>query len=137
MKTLLCIFALMTLASCSYFETKVIPKAKEAASKSISKAIVAEGECVHPEAVKASVDKLLKIESDESMVVVAIAQTEEVAPVQELAPSSKLSVQLCKGAFGLAVPALLSKGVPVEWGCRLTNLSAKIDVLASKACEKL
>lgn len=132
------ILSLFTLASCSYFETKVLPKAKQAASKSISTVLVSEGECVNVEAVKASVDKLLKIESDESVVVKAIADVEEVQVSQKsLASSEKLVSKLCKSAFALAVPALLSKGVPEEWGCKLTNLNQKIDALAAKACDKI
>ena len=130
------ILSLLTLASCSYFETKVLPKAKAAASLSITKAIVKEGQCANAEAVKLDVDKLLKIESDESVVVKAIADA-EVAQVQSVAPSTKLISKLCKSAFTLAVPKLLEKGVPEVWGCSLVDLSAKIDLLASKACDKI
>jgi hypothetical protein len=138
MKTLMLIILSVTLASCAYFESKVLPKAKEAASKSITGAIVKEGQCANVEAVKADVDKLLKIESDESVVVKAIAEAEEVQVSQKsVAASEKLVSKLCKSAFGLAVPALLSKGVPQAWGCSLVDLGSKLDLLAAKACDKI
>lgn len=137
MKKLLCLSLLLSLVSCSYFETKVVPKAKIAASASITKALVKEGQCANVEAVKADVDKLLKIESDESVVIKALAP--EAVEVQSLSatPSTKLAAVICKSAASLAIPSLLKKGVPEAWGCSLTDLSGKIELLASNACDKI
>lgn len=136
MKRILSLVLLVTVSmmvtSCAYFQEKVIPQAKEKAAESITKAIVETGECTAVDMVKADVDALLKIESNESMVVEALN-----AKAPEGSQSEGVTSEICKAAAKLALPALLAKGVPEKWECAMTDLSAKIGELASQACGKI
>lgn len=130
--SVLMIVMVMSLSSCAFFKDKVIPQAKEKAADGITQALVKVGECQAVDAVKADVYKLLKIESDESMVVKALS-----ASAPEGAQQEGVVSEICKAAARLALPALLFKGVPAAWDCKLTNLSSKIGELADMACGKI
>ena len=136
MKRILSLMLLVSISimvtSCAYFQDKVIPQAKEKAAESITKAIVETGECSAVDMVKADVDALLKIESNESMVVEALSSASP-----EGSQAEGVTSEICKAAAKLALPALLSKGVPEKWNCAMTDLSAKIGELASQACGKI
>lgn len=120
------------LASCSLLEDKVVPAAKKAASEKITNAIVVTGECQAVDVVRADVDKLLKIESDEGMIATALD-----ASAPSGSQSEGVVSEICKSAAKLALPALLRKGVPEKWDCQLTDLSSKIGELAAKACGEI
>ena len=120
------------MASCSFFQGKVIPAAKKSASEKITQAIVKTGECKAADVIKADVDKLLKIEADESMVVKALGES---AP--EGAQEEGLVSEICKSAAKLALPVLLQKGVPEKWECALTDLGSKVGLLAEQACGQI
>lgn len=123
---------MISISSCSLFEDKVLPQAKAKAAEKITEAIVETGECKAVEAVRADVNDLLKIESDESMVVKALGlQAPEGSQQQNLVS------EICKSAASLAVPVLLRKGVPEKWDCELNDLSSKVSELAMKACGNL
>ena len=94
---------LMGLTSCAYFQGKVIPKAKQSAADAITKAIVKTGQCTAVDMVKADVEKLLKIESNESMVVKALGSSAPEGSQQEGVVS-----EICKAA------AKLDRARPLE-----------------------
>jgi hypothetical protein len=123
---------LMSVTSCSYFKSTVVPQAKKKAADAITKAIVETGECQATDAVQADVEALLKIESDNSLVVKAL---NESAP--EGSQAEGVASEICKAAASLAIPALLDKGVPSKWECGLSDLSEKINQLAAQACDKV
>jgi len=135
--TISCMF-LSLLASCSMFEEKVIPAAKAKASEVVVAAIVKEGQCASSASIKADVDKLFKIESQESesLVVSAIVEAQE-APATQSFSGAPIVSGICKSAVSLALPALLKKGVPEKWGCSLTDLSSKLEGIALGACSKI
>jgi hypothetical protein len=121
------------MSSCAYFQGKVIPQAKQKAADSLTKAIVKTGECVAMDQVRLDVEKLFKIESNDSMVVKAMGSESSPEGAQEEGVVS----EICKAAAKLAIPTLLSKGVPEKWDCRLTDMSSKVTELASKACGEI
>lgn len=124
---------MLGMTSCAVFEN-TIPKAKQSAADAITKAIVKTGECAAVDMVKADVEKLLKIESDEGMVAKAIGSAQE-AP--EGSQQEGVVSAICKSAASLALPTLLQKGVPEKWECALTDLGGKIGQLADEACGKI
>ena len=132
LKFIIVAVSLIGLTSCAYFKEKVVPQAKQKAADSITKAIVKTGECVAVEMVQADVEKLLKIESDDSMIVKALGSSAPEGSQQE-----GIISQICKSAANLALPTLLQKGVPAEWDCRLTDLNGKVGELADMACGKI
>lgn len=127
------IASLALMASCSFFEEKVIPLAKEKASEAVATGIVKKGQCIHPEVVRAATDKLFKVESTESVLVSSIA---DVQPEQSFAVAS-IGSGVCKAAVTVALSPLLKKAVPVEWGCQLTDLTSQLEEIASSACDKI
>jgi len=132
------IASLAIMASCSFFEEKVIPLAKEKASEAVSVAIVKKGQCIHPEVVKAATDKLFKVESDESALVSSIAEAQPTeAQPKSFAAGSSIGSGVCKAAVTVALSPLLKKAVPAEWGCELTDLTAELEAIASSACDKI
>lgn len=136
MKKIIPLFMMITLigmSSCSLFQKKIIPKVKEAAAKKLVEAIVKVGECKAIDEIKGDVYKLLKLEGDEGIVVMALGS--ESAP--EGAQEEGVVSEICKAAARLALPALLAKGVPEKWDCALTDLNSKIGVLAEQACGKI
>ena len=130
--SVLMIVMVMSLTSCAFFKEKVVPQSKQKAADGIVKAISNVGECSGTSAIQADVEKLLKIESDESMVVKALGSS---AP--EGAQEEGVVSEICKAAANLALPALLNKGVPASWDCKLTNLKSKVGELAAMACGKI
>lgn len=125
--------SLSSLVGCSFFKTKVIPKVKEAAATKLTAAIVKVGECKAESEVKADVYKLLKMESDEGLIAKAVGSESSPEGAQEEGVVS----EICKAASRLALPALLSKGVPPKWECALTDLNSRIGELAENACGKV
>ena len=123
---------LVGLTSCAFLQEKVIPQTKQKAADAITKAIVKTGECKAVEMVQSDVEKLLKIESDDSMVVKALGSTAPEGSQQE-----SIISQICKSAASLALPTLLQKGVPEKWECQLIDLGGKIGELADQACGKI
>jgi len=122
-----------SLVGCGFFKTKVLPKAKEVAAKKLTAAIVKTGECKAEAEVKADVYKLLKLEGDEGLIVKAVGSESSPTGTQEEGVVS----EICKAAAKLTLPALLSKGVPGDWDCSLTNLNEKVGDLAQMACGKI
>lgn len=131
-----CLF--LSLMSCSMFEEKVVPAAKAKASEVVVKAIVKEGQCSGEAAIKADVDKLFKVKSEESesLVVDAIVEAQE-APVEKSFVGSPVVSGICKSAVSIALPSLIKKGVPSEWGCSLVDLTSKLEAIALGACSKI
>ena len=121
----------MFFVSCSLIESK-IPEVKKSASEKITAAIVKTGECSAVSEIKADVDKLLKVESADGMVVKAMGSS---AP--EGAQEEGLVSEICKAAAKLALPALMAKGVPEKWECSLSDLGGKVGLLAEEACGKI
>lgn len=122
----------LSLASCSFLKQSASDLKKSAGDK-IASAIVKTGECAQAELVKADVYELLKIESEESLMVKALAG--EKAP--EGSEAQGVVSEICKAAAKLALPSLLKKGVPSKWECGLTDLTGKIELLASQACDEI
>ena len=142
MKNFLSIFLLVTLASsivsCSLFQKKILPAAKQKVAKKLTEAIVKIGECANLAEVQADVHKLLKLEGDEGVVVKAMAaDSVSSGEIKSLLAAKSVVGEICRAAASLALPALLEKGVPDEWECKLSDLSSKAVELASLACGKL
>ena len=136
MKKLISVLALITLTlgvvGCDSLRERVIPAAKEKAAEKLTEAIVKTGECQAVGEVRADVNKLLKIESDESMVVKALGSEAPDGSQQEGVVS-----EICKAAAKLALPVLLDRGAPDDWQCQLTSLNEKVGELAKKACGEI
>ena len=135
MKSFLVLFTLVLLVgmtSCAFFKDKALPELKQKAADTITKSIVKIGECNAVGVIQSDVEKLLKIESDDSMVVNALGSS---AP--DGAQEEGMVSEICKAAASLALPTLLAKGVPSKWECALTDLNSKIGDLAVMACGKI
>lgn len=126
------ILSALLFTSCSLFQDKLIPAAKKSASEKITSAIAKTGQCSAVEVIKADVDNLLKIESEDSMVVKAMT-----GDAPEGAQEQGVVSEICKAAAKLALPVLLQKGVPSKWECALTDLGSKVGQLADEACGKV
>ena len=142
MKNILIMSVLITLissfAGCSYFKGKVIPAAKKSVAEKLTKAIVKVGECSNYAEVQNDVYNLLKLESDDGVVVKAMAfEAPAEGDAKNLTASKSIIGDVCKAAANLAIPALLKKGVPEKWECKLNDLSERSKELADKACSKL
>ena len=135
MKSFILVFALLFSFGCSTAK-KVVEKAKIKAGEGISNVLVKELQCDAPEVVRNYVFDKLNLEAENGLVITAL--TKKNTPSNFLGSGDKsLGASLCTAAAALTIPALLSKGVPSDWKCRLTNVSGKLTELATSACAGL
>lgn len=119
MKKFIAIFLVMTvalLAGCTTVKCFI----KDKASGAVSNVIVAQLECQAPDAVKASVDKL-------------IASTGLCAE----SPTGPLAVAVCPILVKSVVDFLGDKALPSEWKCKATTAKATLGAALTAACVQL